>query len=111
MAEVLVHLAWALEQLPAEVAAARRGRGMFNLPRWIADPGSYWLIRWQARHSDPESVRRRYDAAMDAAIAALETVPDGDWALGAPFYGHGFHTVVDLFEVPARHLAEHGGQP
>lgn len=108
--EELVHLTWALEYLPQEVAMARKGKGMFNMPKWIADPGSYWLIRWQARTSDPESLRRRYDTAMDAAIATLEAVPDSDWGLGAPFYGHGFHTVADLFEAPAQHLAEHTGQ-
>ncbi len=86
---------------------ARQGKGMFNMPKWIADPGSFWMIRWQARKAGPESVRRRYDAAMDAALAALEAVPDSDWELGAPFYGHGFHTVARLFQVPAEHLAEH----
>jgi hypothetical protein len=109
--EVLVHLTWALEYLPKEVAMARQGKGMFNMPKWFADPASYWLIRWQARQSNPEALRRRYDAAMDAAVAALETVPDSDWGLGAPFYGHGFYTVAALFETPAQHLAEHTGRP
>ena len=42
-----------------------------------------------------------------AAIQALEAVPDSDWERGANFYGEGFHTVADLFQVPAKHLAEH----
>jgi hypothetical protein len=105
--EVLVHLTWALEYLPEEVARARRGKGMFNMPKWIADPGSFWIIRRQARKSDPQSLHRRYDAAMDAVLAALETVPDSDWGLGARFYGHGFYTVAGLFATPAEHLAEH----
>jgi hypothetical protein len=105
--EVLVHLAWALEQLPEEVAKARQGKGMFNMPKWFADPASYWMIRWQARKSDADSVRRRYDAAIDAAIAAMDLVPDTDWTMGAPFYGHGFHTVTELFRVPLQHLVEH----
>ena len=105
--EVLVHLTWALEYLPQEVAMARRGKGMFNMPQWIANPASFWIIRRQARKSDPASLLRRYDAAMDAALAALETVPDGDWGLGARFYGHGFYTVADLFATPGQHLAEH----
>ena len=105
--EVLVHLTWALEQLPKEVEMARQGKGMFNMPKWIADPGSYWMIRWQARTSNPGTVRRRYDAGIDAALATLESVPDSDWGSGAPFYGHGFHTVARLFQVPAEHIAEH----
>lgn len=109
--EVLVHLTGALEYLPAEIVSARKGKGMFNLPKWLADPGSYWLTRWEARAADPQSVRRRYDAAMDAVIAAIATVPDADWHLGAQFYGEGFYTVADLFDTPSRHLAEHAGQP
>ncbi len=105
--EVFVHLTWALEYLPQEVAAARRGKGMFNIPKRLADPASYWYIRWTARRETRESIRRRYDAAMDAALSALDTVPDGDWLLGAQFYAEGFHTVADLFRVPARHLTEH----
>lgn len=105
--EVLVHLTWALEYLPEEVAKARRGKGMFNLPKWFSDAASFWIIRRQARKTTPETLRRRFDAAMDAAIAALDTVPDSDWGLGAQFYGEGFYTVTDLFESPAHHLAQH----
>jgi hypothetical protein len=107
VAEVFVHLTWALEYLPKEVSAARRGKGMFNMPKWLADPASFWYIRFLARTSTPASVRRRYDAAMDAAIRALEQVPDGDWERGAKFYGEGFHTVAELFRVPGRHFVEH----
>lgn len=107
VAEVFVHLTWALEYLPKEVSCARRGKGMFNFPKWLADPLSYWYIRLIARKATPQSIRRRYDAAMDAAIEALATVPDSDWSCGAEFYGEGFHTVADLFRVPAHHLSEH----
>ena len=105
--EVFAHLTWALEYLPKEVESARRGKGMFNLPKWLGDPLSYWYNRLLARNATPESIRRRYDAAMDATIKAVETVPDSDWQLGAQFYGEGFYTVVDLFQTPAEHLAEH----
>lgn len=108
--EVLVHLTGALEYLPQEVERARQSKGMFNLPKWIADPASFWLTRREARRSDPQSLRRRYDTAMDAALAALETVPDSDWGLGARFYGHGFYTVADLFATPGEHLTEHTAQ-
>jgi hypothetical protein len=107
VAEVFVHLTWALEYLPQEVTRARRGAGMFNFPKWVADPFSYWYIRLTARNSTPESIRQRYSAAIDAAIRALDQVPDSDWDCGADFYGEGFHSVADLFRVPAQHLAEH----
>lgn len=110
MGEILVHLTWALEQLPKEVEMARQGKGMFNMPKWIANPGSYWLTRWEARNCNTASLRPRYDAAMDATLAALAAVPDSDWGLGARFYGEGFYTVANLFDTPAQHLAEHTRQ-
>src|SRR5689334_14250055 len=57
-AEVFMHLIWALEYLPQEVARARQGRGMFNWPKWLADPLSYWYIRRVARNSTPQSIRQ-----------------------------------------------------
>lgn len=105
--EVMVHLTWALEQLPAEVASARRGQGMFNYPAWFANPASYWINRWNARGLTRAAVVRRYDAAMAAVLASLDAVADGEWDLGANFYGHGFYTIEGLFHTPAQHLAEH----
>lgn len=106
--EIMTHLTWALEQLPKEVASARRGKGMFNSgPSWLADSLSYWYTRLLARKATPESLSRRYDAAMDAVIRSLDEVKDGEWTLGAPFYGHGFYSIADLFHTPAEHLAEH----
>lgn len=108
--EVMVHLTWALEQLPEEVASARRGKGMFNFPKYLAflaDPLSYWLVRWIARNATPASVAHRYNVAMDAVIHTLTEVKESDWALGADFYGEGFYTIAELFHTPAEHLEEH----
>lgn len=105
--EVLVHLTWALEYLPEEIRRARQGRGMFNTPKRIADFASYWYIRWLARTSTPETIARRYDRAMDAVIALLDSIPDEDWAKGADFYAEGFHSVEDLFHTAAKHLTDH----
>jgi hypothetical protein len=107
VAEKFVHLTWALEQLPREVESARLGKGMFNMPKRLSDFFSYWYIRVSARRATPESVRRRYDAAIAASIRALEGVKDNEWKLGADFYGHGFHSIADLFRVPADHVTEH----
>jgi hypothetical protein len=105
--EVLVHLTWALEYLPQEIESARKGRGMFNMPKWLADPLSYWYIRWLARTATPGAIHRRYDAAINATLRLLDTVPETEWSLGADFYGEGFHSIDDLFHAPAKHLAEH----
>lgn len=107
--EVMVHITWALEQLPDEIASARRGKGMFNFPfpKRMVEKGSYWLGRWFARHETQSSVGRRYDAAMDAVVRILPDVSDADWSLGANFYGEGYHTIADLFHTPAEHFADH----
>jgi hypothetical protein len=105
--EVLVHLTLTLEFLPKEVASARRGKGMFNFPKRLADPLSYWFFRWVARKATRESIGRRYDCAMAAVIQTLDEVKETDWALGAKFYGEDFYTVADLFHTPAQHFAEH----
>lgn len=110
VAEVAVHLTWALEQLPKEVDSARQGKGMFNSPKslaWLADSLSYWITRWMARKATPEAISRRYDTAMAAVLRTLDEVKESDWALGAPFYGHGFYSIADLFHTPAEHFAEH----
>ena len=107
MAEVALHLTWALEQLPQEIASARRGQGMFNFPEWLGAPLSYWYTRWLARNVTPATLGQRYDAAMRAVIQTLDEVQAGDWGLGAAFYGHGFYTIAELFHTPAAHLAEH----
>jgi hypothetical protein len=105
--EVLVHLTWALEQLPQEVENARRNQGMFNYPKWLANPLSYWYGRWLARGTTPDEVRRRYDRAMDATLIKLDTIQSDEWSRGADFYGEGFHSIEDLFHAPAKHLADH----
>jgi hypothetical protein len=52
--------------------------------------------------------KRRSQPLVEAAVlASLDAVADGDWALGANFYGHGFYTIEGLFHTPAQHLAEH----
>jgi len=106
--EVLVHLTWSLEYLPREVAQAALGKGMFNnLPKAIADPASLYYIRWLARKANRDNIVQRYDAAMAAVIAALDTVRDEDWGKGAKFYGEGFYSIEDLFHTPLDHFREH----
>lgn len=107
LGEVLVHLTWAVEQLPREIASARQGKGMFNYPKAVADPLSYWITRWLARSASREDLKRRYDAAITETLRSLDDVPDSDWGLGASFYGERFYTVAELFETPVHHFAVH----
>lgn len=105
--EIFFHLVWAIEYLPKEIARARQNKGMFNMPKWFADPMSYWYIRLSARKIIPAQLGQRYDRAIDATLQELEKVQDSEWERGAKFYGEGFYSVEDLFYTPAKHLAEH----
>lgn len=105
--QLLHHVTWALEQLPRELESAKVGKGMFNYPGFIANPGSYWLVKWESRRESRDSVLVRYGAAMERVRAALDGVVDSDWEKGARFYGERFYTVTDLFHTPAEHLREH----
>jgi len=108
--EVLVHLTWAVAYLPREVESARQGRGMFNVPKWLgwlANPLSYWYVRWMARAATPDALRQRYDQAIDATLRMLDTIRDDEWSQGADFYGEGFHSIERLFRTPTEHLNDH----
>lgn len=105
--QLLHHVVWALEQLPKELEAASRGQGMFNYPKFIADPGNYWLVKWEARGQTRDSLLARYDAAMDRVVDAVPRIPSGDWTKGARFYGEGFFSIADLLRTAATHFEEH----
>jgi len=105
---VLTHLVWSLELLPREVASARKGKGMFNFPQTLRDLLNAQGTRLAARGQTLQSLRRRYDAAADAALATLEGVRDDELHLGARFWGEGFRDIAGLYHAQVDHLAEHG---
>ncbi len=105
--EMIAHLTWSVEQLPREIMAARRGKGMFNMPGWLRDPLSFAYTRWLSRGYTPHSAGQRYMAAIVAVGALIKTVGNDEWQRGARFYGERFYTVEDLCHTPAQHLAEH----
>lgn len=105
--ELIAHLTWSVEQLPREIMAARRGKGMFNMPVWLRDPLSSAYTRWLARGYTEQTATRRYAAAMSALDALLVTVREDEWQRGARFYGERFYSVEDLCHTPSQHLAEH----
>lgn len=104
---LLDHLVSSLELLPREVAHARQGKGMYNLPPFLRDRLSAWLTRWSARRESLSTVAQRYDQAYAAALQALDQVQDDEWQRGAQFWGEGFLDIEGLFRAQARHFAEH----
>ncbi len=104
---LLTHIVLSLRFIPLEVSMAKRGRGMFNIPKWLFDPinaiGASQIGRWQSC----ESLRKRFDAAHDAALRSLNQLDAQDFARGGNFYGTGFHSIRDLFENQASHFTEH----
>ena len=111
--QLLVHLADALARLPTELAHARRGRDYLNPPRPLLPlvPTIGWLMTWwSARGQTPASTLARYEAAHGAALAAIATVGDDEWGLGANYFGEGYRTIVDLCRQPNSHFLEHAAQ-
>lgn len=104
---LLHHLVWSLEQLPREVASARRGKGMFNFPHWLRDPLSALVTRLGTRGQSLTTIARRYDTAYAATIRTLDTIRDDEWHLGAPFWGEGHITIEGLLRSQTHHLTEH----
>ncbi len=105
---VMTHLVWSLELLPREVASARQGKGMFNFPPIVRDWLNAQLTRLGGRGQTRHTLRRRYDAALAAALATLDGVRDDEFQLGARFWSEGFRDIAGLYAGPADHLAEHG---
>lgn len=105
--EVLAHLTWSLEHLPSEVEAARKGRGMYNLPPLVFGPLNMLATRLYARRHTRQTIARKYDAAYAAALHILEGVRDDEWQRGAAFFGEGFKDIEELFRGQSRHLLEH----
>ena len=104
---VLTHLVWSLELLPREVASARKGQGMYNLPPLIRDALNVGLTRFAARGQSLDSLRRRYDAAFTAALTTLDDVADDELHLGARFWSEGFRDIAGLYSGQVDHLVEH----
>jgi uncharacterized protein (TIGR03083 family) len=105
---VLTHLVWSLELLPREVASARAGKGMFNLPPVLRDVLNAWATRLAARGQTLATLRQRYDAAHAAALALLDSLGDDELQLGARFWSEGFRDIAGLYAAQVDHLAEHG---
>jgi hypothetical protein len=106
--DLLYHLVSSLELLPREVAKARKGKGMYNLPHRLLDPLNAWSTRLGARRETPATLIQRYERAYAASIDVLDQVRDDEWRSGGNFWGEGFLDIEGLFRAQTLHLAEHG---
>ncbi len=111
--ELITHIVDGLAHTPDAIDHVRRGKQFLNLPpflSWLTHPGNFWLSKWNARAQTPQTVLARYDAAHQALLSKIEGIRDDEWSRGAPCYGDGYKTVLDLCLLPNSHLQEHAVQ-
>jgi DinB superfamily len=111
--ELLSHMVDGLAHTPDAIDHVRRGKPFLNLPPVLNGLGhsiNYWLSKWKARGQTRQTILARYDAAHQALLNKLESIRDDEWSRGAPCYGEGYKTVLDLCVLPNRHFQEHAAQ-
>ena len=111
--EMLSHIVDGLAHTPDAIDHARRGKQFLNLPpvlNWLTHPGNFWLSKWNARGQTRQTVLVCYDAAHQALLNKLEGIRDDEWSRGAPCYGEGYKTVLDLCMIANAHFQEHAAQ-
>ena len=111
--ELISHIVDGLAHTPDAIDHVRRGKQFLNLPpflNWLTHPINFWLSKWNARGQTRLAVLARYDAAHQALLNKIEGIRDNEWSRGAPCYGKGYKTVLDLCVLPNRHFKEHTAQ-
>ncbi|WP_069802389.1 DinB family protein [Thermogemmatispora onikobensis] len=111
--ELLSHIVDGLAHAPDAIDHARHGKPFLNLPpflHWLTAPANFWLSKWHARGQTRQTILARYDAAHQVLLHKIEGIRDDEWSRGAPCYGEGYKTVLDLCVLPIRHLSEHAAQ-
>ncbi len=111
--ELMSHIVDGLAHAPDAIDHARRGKQYLNLPpflNWLTHPSNFWLSKWNARGQTRQTVLARYDAAHQALLNKIEGIRDDEWSRGAPCYGDGYKTVLDLCMIANAHFQEHAVQ-
>ena len=94
---------WAVRALPQ----LRRGKNFMATPHWLVEFFKIRLSRQAARRATPQSLRRKFEADYQAAVAALESVKPEEWRQGGKFFDEGFYTVEKLLASRLAHVREH----
>ena len=111
--ELLSHIVDGLAHSSEAIDHVRRGKSFLNPPpflNWMTASVNYWMGKRSAHGQTRQALLARYDAAHQALLNKMDGVRDDEWNLGAPCYGEGHKTVLDLCVLPNRHLEEHAAQ-
>jgi DinB superfamily len=110
MRELMSHIVDGLAHTPDAIEHVRRGKPFLTLPpflNWLTAPTNLLMSKWSARGQTRQTILARYDAAHQALVTTIEGIQENEWERGAPCYGDGYKTVLDLCDIPNRHLQEH----
>ena len=80
------------------------------MQNWLTAPINLLLSKWSARGQTRQTILARYDAAHRALVTTIEGIHEDEWGRGAHCFGDGYKTVLDLRDIPNRHLQEHTAQ-
>ncbi|GCE29968.1 hypothetical protein KDA_54520 [Dictyobacter alpinus] len=108
--ELIAHLADGLAHTPDAIEHVRRGKPFLNLPpllNGLTAPINLLMSKWSARGQTRQTLLLRYDVAHQALLTTIEGIHENEWERGAPCYGEGYKTVLDLCEGINHHLQEH----
>lgn len=113
--EMMFHITVAARFLPGDVWLIRRlGRVMLP-PAWVFHRLNELVTRRMGRRYTHMTISQAYDEAHAAALRALETIRESDWAKSAVYPGwdpllSGRVTLADLFHYVARHFDHHAAE-
>jgi hypothetical protein len=116
--ELLWHITGYLFIIPEQLELLRRGAWL-DMSQLSADElnrGNVEEARQGAQAHTLVSLAQAYADGHAATLAALHTVRDDEWAMGArmpdmgPTFSGEYRTIEALFRYHARHFAEHAAQ-
>jgi hypothetical protein len=116
--EVLWHITVYLFMIPGQLELLRHGAwpDMSQVSADELNDANVDDTRQGARAHSLASIAAAYAEGQAATLAALDTVRDDEWPLGArmadmgPTFTGEYRTIEGLFRYHARHLAEHAAQ-
>jgi hypothetical protein len=103
--QLMWHLGFGMEFFSQSVGYCRKGKGP-NPPSFMIDIGNLFLTRFGSRGASPTSCGKKFDAAHQALLEALDGVQDGEWERSARIYGD-VYTIESSFQGPGEHFGEH----